>query len=126
MNVQPTLEIHPHQEFHFADNTDSSGCCCFWRSRSRPQEYTVDEHGTLHPKRRASVRERIVANQRLSALIRKKFENDPIENDKAFELLKERIQDPMTNGHPITDEKLVKIVNELYKLKREIQEKGGN
>lgn len=121
MNVQPTLEIHPHQEFHFADNTDSSGCCCFWKSKSKPKEYIVDERGNLHGRRRATVRERIIANQRLSTLIREKFEHDPIENDKAFEMLKERINDPMNNGSPITDEKLVKIVNELYILKANLK-----
>lgn len=125
MSVQSNVEIHPHQEFHFAENTDSSGCCCFWKSKSKPKEYVVDEKGTLHPKHKTSVRERIIANQRLSNLITNKFEEDPIENDKAFEMLKMRIEDPMSNGHPITEEKLMRIVNEMYSLKRELKRYEG-
>jgi len=120
MNVQPTLEIHPHQEFHFAENTDSKGCCCFWKSKSKPKEYIINEEGVFVPKNRATVRERILANQRLATILMRKFDSDPIENDKAFELLKERINDPMTNGDPITNEKLVKIVNAIYELKKEV------
>ena len=121
MNVQPTLELHPHQEFHFADNTDSQGCCCFWKSKSKPKEYVVDERNVLHPRSHASVRERIISNQRLANILVRKFEDDAVDNEEAFQELKRRINDPMNNGQPITDEKLVRIVNELYALKKEFK-----
>lgn len=123
MSVQPTLEIHPHQEFHFADNTDSQGCCCFWKSKSKAKEYLVDDNDVFHGRRRTTVRERIISNQRLANILMRKFEDDAIDNEEAFQELKKRINDPMNNGHPITDEKLVRIVNELYALKKKL--KGG-
>lgn len=120
MNIQPTLEPHYHQEFRFADNTDSSGWCCCWKSKTKePKEYFVDPNGVLHGRNRNKYRDRILANQRLCELIKAKFEDDPIENDKAFERLKLKINDPMSNGDPITSEKLAKIVIAIHELKQE-------
>ena len=123
MNIQPTLAAHYHQEFHFADNTESTGCCCFWKSKGKaPSQFYIDEAGVLHSRKKTKYRERIVANQRLGELIKKKFDHDPIENDKAFEMLKDKINDSMENGEPITSEKLGRIVSAIYELKREISQ----
>jgi len=122
MNVQPTLEIHPHQEFHFAENTDSQGCCCCWKSKVKPKEYFVDDKDIFHSRKNISVRERILSNQRLANVLTRKFDHEAVDNEEAFQELKKRINDPMSNGQPITDEKLVRIVNELYAMKKEFKE----
>ena len=118
MNIQPTLDIHT--EFALAENTDSHGCFCCWRSNARPREYMVNENHELVGKRRVKYRERIIANQRLSEMIKIKFKDDPIEQDKAFELLKARINDNLENGDPLTSEKLVRIINAISELKKDI------
>lgn len=122
MSFQPTLNISPHQEFHFAENTDSKGCCCYWKSKAaKPHtEYMVDKKGIFHPKVKVSVKDRIVANQRLANLLVRKFEKDAIDNEKAFQMLKEKINDTMEDD-PITDERLVKIVSEIHHLKERVK-----
>ena len=127
MTLQPTIDLHPelHNEFHFAENTEmESRCCgCFWRAKPKePKEFTIDHQGRLKAhEKRCDHRARIIANQRLAKLIRAKFENDPIENNAAFERLKAMINDPIdNNGDPITTERLEKIVGAIYRLKCEI------
>lgn len=123
MNIQPTLEIHPHQEFHFAENTDSKGCCCFWRSKTkRPKEYYIDKHGTIKAFNGTTnkVASRIRANQRLARLVQNKFEDDPIETNIAFERLRMKINHNFENGDRITEERLMDIVNAIYEVKKEI------
>lgn len=125
--MQPTLEIHPHQEFHFAPETDSSGCCCFWRSKSsKKQEYIVDKDNRLKPTTHANMHQRIQANQRLGQMIQKKFEEDPIENNRAFEMLKMRVNESFNENDPITDERLARIINEIHKMKSELNLKEHN
>jgi len=124
MTIQPTLEIHPHQEFHFADNTEGKGCCCCWRFRPRrPKEYYVNERGVLVPITNPTdaVGLRILANQRLARLVESKFENDPVESHEAFKRLRQRVNHDFDNGDKITDEKLVSIVNAIYQVKEEIK-----
>lgn len=118
MNIQPTIDLHPEQHFKFAENTDSAGCCCFWKSISKPNEMYVNENLEITPKK-CNYRERIIANQRLCELIKSRFENDPIENDKAFERLKELINDPMNNGEKITSSKLCKIIIAIDEIKKD-------
>lgn len=123
MNVQPTLEIHPHQEFHFAENTDSSGCCCFWKSKARkPKEYYVNSRGVLEPFNGTTkkVAARIRANQRLARLVESKFEEDPIENNEAFNKLRKRINYNF-EAEKITEEQLMLMVNAIYEVKKEIR-----
>lgn len=123
--MQPTLEIHPHQEFHFAPDTDSSGCCCFWRSKSKPKEYIVDQRDRLKPTSHATIHQRVQANQRLGQMIQEKFNDDPIENNRAFEMLKMRVNESFDDNDPITDDRLTKIINEIYKMKSELKETNG-
>jgi hypothetical protein len=118
MTFQPTLDLHPENHLHFAQNTDSKGCCCFWKSKSKPKEYYVNEKLEIQPKK-CNYRQRIIANQRLAELIMLNFDNDPIENDKAFERLKLKINDPMNNGDKITPDKLAKIITAIAELKAE-------
>lgn len=123
--VQPTLDIHPQMEFHFAENTDSSGCCCFWRSRTvRPNEYFVSKMGFIEPfkKNKNENEARIVANNRLADLVVAKFDESPVENHIAFERLRERINHDFDNGDPITEEKLMAIVNAIYEVKEEVKD----
>ena len=120
MNV--TLDLHPelHNEFNFAEGTESAGCCCFWSSKPSKQ-YSVDEQNRLVPKRQLSFKKRIEAEKKLANIIRMRFEDDPIENDQAFKCLKFKINDNLESGAPITDERLMIIVNNIYELKKEIR-----
>jgi len=116
--MQPTLDLHPevNQIFHFAENTASTGCCCFWKSKP---VYTVTKDDKLTVSPRMTFQQRIVAEHRLAMLIETKFEDDPVENDKAFKRLKEKIGDNLTQGKPITEERILKIAEAIYELKRE-------
>ena len=118
--MQPTLEVHPelHQVFNFAEGTQSSGCCCWWRSK--PVSYTVNK-GVLVPSPKMTFQERVVAEHRLARLIETKFEDDPVENDKAFKRLKEKIGDSLNKGKPITEERVLRIAEAIYELKREFR-----
>lgn len=118
--MSASLQFHHHQEFRLAENADSEGCCCFWRSRAKPKEYIINERGELVPVRKASKKQRTLANERLCDLLKKKFDDVDVDNERAFELLKARINDPMNNGHAIDDSKLRKLVNEIYILKNEL------
>jgi len=123
--MQPTLEIHPHQEFHFAENTDSKGCCFCWKSNTvRPKEYYVGSNGDLEPfkSRFKDHKARIVANQRLAKLVKEKFESDPINEAIAFDILASRVNHDFRNGDRITDEKLIAIINVIYQIRKEIHE----
>lgn len=115
MHFQPAY----HQEFHFADNTDSKGLCCCWSSKSKPREYLVDNKLRLTRAVSASRRERILANQRLAKIVKNKFENDPIKNDIAFDILKAKINDTLDHDEPITSERLARIVNAIYEVREE-------
>lgn len=53
-------------------------------------------------------------------LIRAKFDQDPISNDEAFERVKKRINDDLSNGDPLTSEKLAKIINAIHEIKNEL------
>lgn len=123
--MQPTLEIHPHQEFHFSENTDSKGCCCFWKSKSIiPKEYFVRKSGDLEPFR-FKFRDheaRIIANQRLAQLVKKKFVSDPINENLAFDMLAQRVNHDFKNGDKITEKKLIAIINAIYEIRKELQE----
>jgi len=122
MNIQPTLAPTLHQEFNFAEDTESSGCCCFWKSRPAHREvFLVSEDHTLTPNANPSHRQRIIANQRLAEIVLDKFEDDPIENDRAFEMLKLRINDNLDNGDPITTKRLMAIISAIYEIKRELE-----
>jgi hypothetical protein len=120
--MQPTLDLHPelHQVFNFAENQQSQGCCCFWKSKP---VYKIDKKNTLIPSPSTlSFVERLVAEKRLSDIVKSKFENDPIENDRAFQILKLKINDSLNTGEKITDKRLAKIVNAVYELKRELKD----
>jgi hypothetical protein len=118
--MQPTLDLHPevNQIFHFAENTTSNGCCCWWRSKP---VYTVTKDDKLAVSPRMTFQQRIVAEHRLARLVETQLEDDPVENDKAFKRLKEKIGDNLTQGKPITEERILKIVNAIYELRREFE-----
>lgn len=121
MNIAP--QAHFHETFQFADNTDSKGCCCWWRSNTVPREYTVTDQYKLQGHNQSRpYRERILANQRLGWLIKSQFDNDPIANDEAFEKVKKRINDNLSNGDPITSEKLARIINAIHSIKEEMKD----
>lgn len=118
--MQPTLDLHPevNQIFNFAENTHSQGCCCFWKSKPI---YTITKDDKLALSPRLTFQERIVAEHRLARIIETQFEDDPVENDKAFKRLKEKIGDSMTQGKTITEDRVLKIVNAIYELRREFE-----
>lgn len=121
-SVQPTLELHPHQEFHFADHTDSGGCCCCWRSRSKkPKEYYVNHNAELTPMRNTTskVEARIVANRRLAEIVKSKFEDTPIEDNLLFDKLRERINYKFERER-ITEDRLIEIIQAIRDIKAEL------
>lgn len=131
VNLQPTLELSPTQVFHFADDTDSRGCCCWWRSRPRkPKEYYVNKDHELTPMRNTTkkVEARIVANQRLAQIVRKKFHNDAIANNLLFDQLRDRINYRFEDDK-ITEDRLIDIIRAINEIKAEMStgtEEEGN
>jgi len=119
--LQPTLSLEPHlhQEFTFAEDTNSGGCCCFWRSRSaKPQEYYVNSNHTFERFRltEQQVESRIRANQRLAEILQSKLKDDPIGDNAKFEELRQRVNHDFRED-PITSEKLEKIVSILQEMR---------
>ena len=117
--MQPTLEIHPelHQEFQFAENQVSTGCCCWWNSRP---VYKIGENNQLTPITKSiSFKERIIAEKKLAEIIKLKFEDDAVDNDAAFERLKLKINYGLDKGKPITEKRLLKIIDAIHELKHE-------
>lgn len=122
MNIQPTLDLHPENHFAFAEKTDTKacGCCGFLKLRSKPKEVFIDENMKITQKK-CNYRERILANQRLRELIRSKFKEDPIEDDKLFERLSEKINSDLYNGNKLSNQKIQKIVAAIHELKDELK-----
>ena len=118
--MQPTLEIHPelHQEFQFAENQQSSGCCCWWNSKP---VYKVGKDNKLTPSKSLSFKERVKAEKKLAEIIKLKFEDDAIDNDKAFKRLIQKINYGLDKGKPITEKRLLKIIDAIHELKHEYQ-----
>ena len=129
MNVSPNVSIAPtidlHQEFAFAENTDTVGCCCCFKSKAvRPQqEVYVNHEGKIEKfKRKGSAFEsRVRANAHLAEIVKSRFKDDPIANDEAFKMLRSRVNHDFDGGE-ITAEKLQVIVEAIYSLKKEISE----
>ncbi len=121
MQISPTLDLHTHNEFHFAENTDSKGCCCFWSSKTHPKEFQVNDKMELAPCKKPTYEQRSKSNRRLAEIIMEKFDKLPIDNEKAFVLLKDKINEPMGAGDPITSEKLEKIIKAIHELRCEIR-----
>ena len=117
------LGPHYHQEFALAPNTNSLGICCCWKSRT-PREFLINDRLELEGVQTANQRQRVLANQRLAILVRKKFDLNSINNveetNEAFETLKSRINDNFTSGDRITAERLAIIVNTIYSVKADI------
>ena len=118
--MQPTLDLHPevNQIFNFAENQQSNGCCCFWKSKP---VYTITKDNKLALSPSMTFQQRVVAEHRLARIVETQFEDDPIENDRAFKRLKEKIGDNLTQGKPITEDRVLKIVNAIYELRREFE-----
>lgn len=127
-SVQPTLDIHTHQEFHFAENTDSTGCCFCWKSKTKkPKEYYVNRNQELTPMRSTTskVEARIRANRRLAELVKKKFEDTPIEDNLLFDKLRERINYSFENER-ITEDRLIEIIQAIREIKSELSGSSGD
>jgi len=119
MTISPILHTEYHPEFHFAPETESSGCCCFWRSKPK-KIYAINSCNELVSKEKLKFRERVEATKKLAEIIKMKFDDDPIENDKAFERLKAKIGFDPNSGEKITDQRLAEIVDAIHELKKEI------
>ena len=117
-----SLDAHPelHNEFHFAENTNSRGFCCCWTSDTAKPAYIFDSENNLKPTKKITFKERIVANQRLADILKRKFDNEALDNNEAFELLKEKINEKSFEENSITDERLIKIVNAIWEIKKEL------
>jgi hypothetical protein len=126
MNVSPTVSIAPsidlHQEFTFAENTDTCGCCGFFKSRAvRPHdEVYVNSQGEVEKfdRKKSTFESRIRCNRHLAEIVKRRFNEDPIENDKAFEVLKKKINFDFQDD-PITSEQLRAVVEAIYAVKKE-------
>lgn len=121
VDMAVNLDLHPelHQEFHFAENTNSKGFCCCWSSETAKPVYIFDSENNLKPTKKITFKERIVANQRLAEVLKRKFDTNPLDNNEAFEMLKDKINEKSFEDTPITDERLIKIVNALWQIKKE-------
>ena len=121
MNIEPTLIIQPTQVFHFAPNTNSCGCCCFWRSRSVKKDYFVRKDGIIEVANEniKKVENRILANKRLAALVKSRFKYDMVDENQAFERLRKLINFDFDLDDRITEEQLISIVNAMYIVKLE-------
>lgn len=120
VTVAPTLDLSPTQVFNFAQDTDSAGCCCCWKSKKHKpaKEYYVNKHDELTPLRNTTrkVEARIIANRRLAEIVRKKCSNDPLEDNKAFDLLRQRINHDFERDK-ITEERLIDIIRVINEVK---------
>lgn len=123
MNISPTLDLHPENHFQFAPNTDSNGCCCCWKSKT-VKEFHVNSKNELEKcdKKIDNFNARILSNRRLAEIIKSKFEDDPIENNLAFEKLCVRINENFDKDDSITHDRLYQIINAIYEMKKEIRE----
>ena len=118
MSITPTLDLHNEQHFKFAENTDSSGFCCCWKSQSKPIEYYINKDYELEGrKKKLRYQQRIESNQRLGEIIKGKIQCNNIEDNDLFEKLSHRVS--LSNGDALTDEKLSIVINELYTLIQE-------
>jgi len=117
MNVQPTLELHPEfsQTVNPPQGSDSCGCCCFWRAKSKKQ-YTIDENYVIKKVTKTNYHERIQANQRLAHIVKNCITLDPINSNDLFERLKTRINIGDDCDEYITSERLAEIVNRIYEM----------
>jgi len=131
--VSPTLSLNYQNEFHFAENTDSSGCFCCWKSKTvkkdPPEGFYIKKDGTLAPFKASKshdeeIQARIRANSRLARLVSSKFSDDAIENNIAFGKLREKVNHNFEYDAHITEEKLIAIVDSIYEIKREVTGKG--
>jgi hypothetical protein len=117
--MQVNLDLHPqlHQVFNFAENTESMGCCCFWRSR--PVNYIVNKKNILVPSpKNETCFDRMMSEIKLQDMIKNQF--DKKDRNEGLQLVKNRIRDPLCLGEPITEQRLNKIVQAIYAIKLEI------
>lgn len=118
-----TFQPDFHQEFTFADNTDSYGCCCCWSSKTvRPNEYYVNSKGQLehfydHSKKKEA---RLRANQRLQKVVEKKFKGDPIDESEAVEKVAKKVKHKFDEPRKINESTLNEILLAIYELKKEM------
>lgn len=116
--MQNTLELHPefNQIFNFAENTETIGCCCFWRSK--PINYSVNKKNILVPSpKNETCFDRMMSEIRLQEIIKNQFDKE--DRHEALQLIKNRIRDPLALGEPITEERLNSIVQAIYAIKLE-------
>lgn len=116
--MQNTLDLHPelNQVFNFAENTETVGCCCFWRSK--PVSYAVNKKNILVPSpKNETCFDRIMSEIRLQEIIKNQFDKE--DRHEALQLIKNRIRDPLALGEPITEERLNAIVQAIYAIKLE-------
>ena len=122
-----TFQPDFHQEFTFADNTDSFGCCCCWSSKTvRPNEYYVNSKGQLerfydHSKKKEA---RLRANQRLQKVVEKKFRGDPIDESEAVEEVKKKTKHDFSRPAKIKESTLNEILVAIYEIKKNMGAEG--
>ena len=114
MNVQPTVEYH--QEFHLAPNTDTCGCCGFFKSKTK--EFGVNANNELVPRKKLHPQERKIANQRLAHILKLKLSAEDVDKEIAFERLRQKIDDDFVD-EAITSERLAKIIRAIHEVKCE-------
>ena len=118
-----TFQPDFHQEFTFAENTDSIGCCCCWKSKTiRPKEYYVNSKGELESfyDSKKTQEARLRANQRLQKVVEKKFQGDPIEESEAIEKVSEKVKHKFDTSAKIKESTLNSILSAIYEIKKEL------
>jgi hypothetical protein len=124
MNIAPTLDLHNQNEFHFADGTDSCGCCCCWRSRPAKVEYKINESQHFVETKSKRESNRKLVEDKLRAMILEKFDEMPEDNEVLFERLKMKIGEDLTGSKPMTEERILKIINAMAELRSELEDKA--
>lgn len=125
INISPTISPNIHTEFNFARSTNRIRtiiCCCFYRSRPAKEYYVNKDHKIEEwdeqKSKTSSIEARIKANARLSQILRRKFNHDPLLENEAFDDFVKRINESFDEDHPITPERLAVIVNVMGEMRR--------
>ena len=61
----------------------------------------------------------------MAKLVQDKFEKDPLENNQAFERLREKVNYTFDGSEKITEDALILIVNAIYQVKKELHHKDS-
>ena len=122
--METTLDLC-HNEFHFSDDNDKCGCCWFWRSwKKNKKELYVTRDGKvtdLNPNTTSKVQARIEANANLASLLHNQLTQSAVDENIAFDKLRDKINHNFAGQNKITEKVLIDIINALHEVKQETE-----